>query len=91
LTDVADQRLADLIGQQINGAAGRARAQIERQPQLADAAGIILLDQAVRIGLNRRLGFVVGDLDDLRADEHQHESRPDRAQAENQQREPERG
>ena len=91
LRDIAGQRLAGGVGQEIKRGAGLAGARVDDGAEAADAALIVLLRQARGLRLDRLRHLVVDDRDHLPGDGAEDDPGAHRAQQQYRHRETEGG
>ena len=89
--DIAGQRLAGEIGQEIERRSRLARARVDDDSKLADAALIILLGKAGRFRLDGAPDLFIDQRLHLPGDDAQHQPGPDRAEHEKGERQLESG
>ena len=86
LLDVAGERLAGGIGQEIEGSARLALARLDRGIEADEAVVIVGVRQAFGFGVDRPGDLLVDHRDDLPRDHREHDAGADRADRQNRQR-----
>ena len=87
LLDIAGERLAGRVGQQIERGAGLALARLDRGVEADESVVVVGVGQALGLGVDRAGDLLVDDRDDLPGDDREHDAGADGADGQDRQRE----
>jgi hypothetical protein len=91
LLDIAGERLADRVGEQVERGAGFAFARLDDSLEPSDPFIVESVDETLRLGVDGPLDLPVHDRDDFPGDNGKDDASPDRADEKNRQREAKSG